>query len=168
MGLLMWWPPLAHLTILLALGAVCALRLGQMPPLPDPAPPEAPAARAATAANPLFALPEVGAYDGVLAGMDDRPLMTAGRRPAEGPQVAAAPPPRGAAQPALPPDLNLRLLAVIGQGAAMRALVVTTETEEEIWVREGDDLAGWQVAAIGPRTLEVRLGDQARTFAMFE
>ena len=166
MGPLAWWPPLAHLAILVALGAVCALRLGQMPPQPDPVPPDA-AATAAPETSPLMALPEVGAYDAVLAGLDARPLLVAGRRAADTAPapvaVSAAPAPRAG-----PPDLNLRLQAVIGQGTAMRALVIDSDTDEEIWVSEGDDLSGWQVTGIGPRRLDLRLGDQRRSIVMFE
>jgi hypothetical protein len=169
MNPLIWWPPLAHVSTLLALAVVCLFRLTQMPPLPDPdAPPAAPAVTA-TANGTLFVLPDVGVYDGVLAAMDARPLFVAGRRltDADGtvaPQFDTPTPETWTSAP----DIDLRLMAVIGHGATMRALVITPDQDEEVWVQEGDDVAGWQVTTIGPRTLALRLGDRAITFDMFD
>ena len=168
MGPLIYWPPLGHLGILLAVGAVCLLRLSDLPQLPDAGDAPAPAPVTAMAESTLFPLPEVGAYDDILPAMDARPLFLAGRRPAD----AAAAPVQAAAskapeREAAPSDLDLRLMAVIGQGADRRALVIATGGEGELWVQTGDDVAGWQVTAIGPRTLDLQLGDRSATVDMF-
>jgi hypothetical protein len=169
MGPLIYWPPLAHLAILLALGAVCLFRLEDMPPLPNSDMPPVPPAVTASAHSTLFPLPEVGVYDGVLAAMDGRPLFTAGRRLAQV-DGAVSPPSEARASEGQTgaTGLDLKLMAVISQGAKMRALVVTMDGNEELWVQEGDDLAGWQVTAIGQRTLALQLGERTVTFDMFD
>lgn len=169
MGLLIWAPPPAHLAILLALGAVCAVRVGQMPALPDLDAPPALAVVQTAEDSPFLPLPEVGLYDDALPSMDARPLFSAGRRLATPSGIAQPAPEADAPAPqAGDEDLGLHLKAVIGRGDARRALVITRGGAEELWVQEGDDLAGWQVMAIGSRRLDLRLGDRTATFEMFD
>ena len=169
MGLLNWCPPPAHLAILLALGSVCAVRVAQMPPLPDLDAPPALAVVQAVGESPFLPLPEVGLYDDALPALDARPLFSAGRRPAIAGGVTLAAADTGAPEPPTgDTDIGLHLMAVIGRGDAMRALVLTRDGDEELWVQEGDDVAGWLVMAIGSRRLDLQRGDRTATFAMFD
>lgn len=167
MGPLAYWPPLAHTLVLLALTAVCLTRLGGISALPDPGGVPAVQVAEASADVDLDMVPEVGVYTTVLPDMDARPLFMAGRQPAALNGDLAPVRPAETTDPQSPrADLNLQMLAVIGQGETRRALVLADDAE--VWVQEGDDLAGWQVVQIAPRSLVLELGDQTAIFEMFD
>jgi hypothetical protein len=83
-------------------------------------------------------------------------LFAASRRPAPAaPEakeaakpVAAAPP----VQPEAPPSAEgFRLVGMIeAPGGGRRILLRANEQATGVWVREGDEVGGWRVSAIGP------------------
>jgi hypothetical protein len=106
-----------------------------LPPLPEP---------------PGFEPPSPAAFDLIVL----RPLFAPSRRPPEPPSEPAE------ATPAPPPPspLAATLIGVTIAGAERAALVATHGTQR--WLREGQELDGWQVLTIAPDRVRFRRGDE--------
>ncbi|MDE3176963.1 MAG: hypothetical protein KGM15_12755 [Pseudomonadota bacterium] len=102
-----------------------------------------------------------------LSATRDRPLFAPSRRPPPPVRVEAAPDPAPAEEKAIvlePPPFDL-VGAVVGKNTAF-ALLRHRTTAKVVRVRSGDDAEGWQVGAIGLRTVALARDGRSETLAL--
>ncbi len=98
----------------------------------------------------------------------ERPLFSPSRRPPPPPQpalVAAVLPPTP--QPVVSAAPDLRLVGIVAGTDAAMAMVRRTGEGRSRTLRVGDIVDGWRVSEIGPARLLLRVGEEAKAYALF-
>jgi len=111
--------------------------------------------------TPSFALPALAALKETV----ERPLFTVSRRPPAAP--TEAPQPVKAAAPVKRLALSLRGI-LISAGEERAALLQLPTHKALQWVREGEQIEGWQVDKIEPDRIILRAGDATESFELKE
>lgn len=157
-----WWPPLLHLSVLVVLVMLAALRLDGL--REGAGMPVAEAAGAGTEGQAAGAevapvLPAPAPVD--LAALAARPLFVAGRQGAVATPTAAERP--GAA----PMPERLRMVGYLDDGSKPRAILSAGEGQPEASVRVGDAFAGYEVRAVGRDSVVLGTLDKEITIKLY-
>lgn len=107
--------------------------------------------------NPLWSVPL-----SALSATRDRPLFSVSRRPPVVPAPVAAPTPEKEAIASPPPERPLlTLVGTIVSPRATIAMLQGSNTEAILRLRVGQENDGWEVRAIGLRSIVVEKGEQS-------
>ena len=106
------------------------------------------------------------------AAIAEQPLFNPGRlpRPAEPPpppEVAAPPPPEPEAENPGPLPEDYKLLAVSSGPAGRIAALRLNQTNEVVFLHEGEDVQSWKVLAVNPRSIVIGTPEQNIELGMF-
>lgn len=153
---------------------------GPLSSLLQPSPPEADQASARNATTNA-GQPQNGIKLNPLEGLDpqsfaavvDQPLFNPGRlprpvAPPPPPETEAPPEPEPVAENTGPVAEDYKLLAVSSGPSGRIAALRLNQTNEVLFVREGQDVQSWKVLAVNPRSIVIGTPEENIELGMFE
>jgi hypothetical protein len=152
------WSTGVWLLICASLSSVSALEVSRSLPLAPQVTASPPTAARLDFASELapLELPPRDAFDEIAA----RPLFSESRHPFVAPQTEVA----GETQPA-DENLSVELVGTLLRGE-LRAALLQPAGQSSRWLREGEQIAGWQIERIEPARIVLGSGDEAKTLEL--